>query len=436
LNTQQPIAIFWFRRDLRLEDNAALYHALQSGYAVLPVFIFDTQILDALVNKHDKRVAFIHLALQQLHAGLQLTGSGLQVMHGTPIACFKTLLQTYTIKAVYTNEDYEPYALQRDQHIADVLQTNGIAFYSYKDQLIFAKDEILKDNGTPYTVFTPYSRRWKEKLKSTTIEDFQIEKHKASFYKYKPQPLPTLKDIGFNDCNLTWQAPALQNDIAINYNTTRDYPAIPGTTRLSVHLRFGTISIRKLVKQVMVLNEVLLNELIWREFYQMILWHFPQVINTSFKKEYDAILWRNKPEEFKHWRNGTTGYPIVDAGMRELNATGFMHNRVRMITASFLTKHLLIDWRKGEAYFAEKLMDYDLAANNGGWQWAAGCGCDAAPYFRIFNPYLQTEKFDKALQYINKWVPELNSLQYPAPIVAHTLARERCLKAYKLALNR
>ncbi|MDR3678968.1 MAG: deoxyribodipyrimidine photo-lyase [Flavipsychrobacter sp.] len=430
----QTISIFWFRRDLRLADNAGLYHALRSGSPVLPVFIFDTAILDDLKDKKDKRVDFIYRTLDAMHSRLKEMGSGLHVHYGTVTDCYKQLLQTYTISSVYTNHDYEPYAQKRDEQIAALLSTHNIPFHTFKDQVIFEKDEVVKDNKEPYTVYTPYSRRWKERLTDFYLKPYPTQKYFKNFLQYKPVPIPELTAMGFQKTDLRLTPPRLDEHIAATYDKTRDYPATHGTTRLGIHLRFGTISIRALVTQAKALNATLLNELIWREFYQAILWHFPHVVGQSFKKDYDNIQWRNNEKEFAAWCSGETGFPIVDAGMRELNATGYMHNRVRMITASFLTKDLLIDWRWGEAYFAEKLLDYDLAANNGGWQWAAGSGCDAAPYFRVFNPTLQTEKFDPKLEYVKHWVPEYDTLTYK-PIVDHKAARERCLKVYKAALS-
>jgi len=432
----QPISIFWFRRDLRLTDNAGLYNALRSGRPVLPVFIFDTHILDGLEQKQDRRVHFIHNALARLQENLKECGSTLYVLHNTPQAAFKKLVEEFNISAVFTNHDYEPYAIKRDDEIRKFLTKNDIAFHTFKDQVIFEKDEITKDGKAPYTVFTPYSRKWLQKLNDFYLKPYPNHRYFKNFLQHPPKRIPSLAAIGFREAEPNAVTPKLNEDTALHYDKTRDFPAINGTTRLSVHLRFGTISIRQLAAQAKSLNATLLNELIWREFYQMILWHFPHVADGAFKKNYDNIEWRNNEREFELWCKGQTGYPIVDAGMRELNETGHMHNRVRMITASFLTKHLLIDWRWGEAYFAEKLLDYDLAANNGGWQWAAGTGCDAAPYFRIFNPYLQTKKFDPDLKYIKKWVPEFEGPAYPQPITDHTIARDRCLKAYKKALNR
>lgn len=430
------VSIFWFRRDLRLFDNAGLYHALRSGYPVVPVFIFDTNILDELDDKTDKRVNFIHRQLEKMHAKLVSMNSTMHVLNSTPDEAFRKLVSLYDIQAVYTNHDYEPYAKERDNRIASYLQGQGIRFHSYKDQVIFEKDEVLKDNGEPYTVYTPYSKRWKAKLNEFYLKPYPAEKYFSNFYQQQALPLPTLEDIGFKPTDAHIPQDELDEAVAKDYHNTRDIPSLQGTTRLSIHLRFGTISIRQLAADAKALNEKLLNELIWRDFYQAILWHFPHVVNHAFKPEYDKIAWRNNEEEFKLWCEGKTGYPIVDAGMRELNNTGYMHNRVRMIVASFLVKHLLIDWRWGEAYFAEKLLDFDLASNNGGWQWAVGSGCDAAPYFRIFNPYLQTQKFDHELKYIRKWVPEFEDFtKYPQPVVEHDFARKRCLEVYSAALK-
>lgn len=432
---KEQVSIFWFRRDLRLNDNAGLYHALRSGYPVVPVFIFDTNILDELEDKADKRVDFIHRSLQKIQLQLIGMGSTLHVLYSTPADAFNKLSNAYDVCAVYANHDYEPYASKRDSEIANQLLEKNIPFYSYKDQVIFEKDEILKDDGKPYVVYTPYSKKWKAKLNEFYLKAYPTEKYFSNFFRQPVIDIPSLKQLGFVETDIIYTTPILDEEIAKNYHETRDIPAIKGTSRLSVHLRFGTMSIRELATNSKKLNEKLLNELIWRDFYHMILWHFPEVINRSFNVEYDTIEWRNNEYEFELWKQGKTGYPIVDAGMRELNATGYMHNRVRMIVASFLTKNLLIDWRWGEAYFAKKLLDFDLASNNGGWQWAAGCGCDAAPYFRIFNPYLQTEKFDGKNIYIKKWIPEFGTDSYPNPIISHDEARNRCLSVYKSALD-
>lgn len=423
--------ICWLRRDIRLHDNAALFFALQENKDVIPLFIFDTEILDSLEEKKDARVEFIHQAVSELKSQLEQLGSSLLVLHGNPIDIFKNLKPS----AVYVNRDYEPYALARDNEVRTDLQSRGVKFNTYKDHVIFEPTEVLKSNGTPYTIFTPYSRKWQEIFKPVHAKSYSVEALQNNLMKTAPLPLPSLNDIGFSRTTIHFPERVIKASTIEKYDQQRDFPAIKGTSRLSIHIRFGTVSIRKLIQVALKKNKVWLNELIWREFYQMILWHFPQVVTSSFKMEYDRISWRNNVEEFNAWCEGKTGYPIVDAGMRELNQTGFMHNRVRMITASFLTKHLLIDWRWGEAYFAKKLLDYELASNNGGWQWAAGSGSDAVPYFRVFNPQLQAEKFDPQNQYVKKWIPELNTNEYPTPIVDHKFARERALKAYKAVLG-
>lgn len=428
----KKVSIFWFRRDLRIEDNHGLFQALSASEPVLPLFIFDTNILDRLPSKKDGRVEFIHQAITLLNEAI---GGHLCVKHGNPLAIFKDLMTKWDIVRIYTNHDYERYGLDRDVSISELAQEKGVEFRTFKDQVIFEKDEVLSGAGTPYTVFTPYSRKWKALLAETSLPNFPSSE--STNYVSDTFTLPSLADIGFQSSGLLFPQASVADELIRAYAQDRDFPAKPGTSRLSVHLRFGTLSIRSLVRQAIGKSEVWLNELIWRDFYFNILHHFPHISEKhSFRKEYDRMNWRNNEEEFKAWCEGKTGYPIVDAGMRELNATGFMHNRVRMIVASFLVKHLLIDWRWGEAYFAEKLLDFDFAANNGGWQWASGSGCDAAPYFRVFNPTLQTQKFDQSLAYIKKWVPELQELSYPAPIVNHELARARVLAAYKEALGK
>ena len=402
---------------------------------MLPVFIFDTNILEQLPSKADRRVEFIHEALMGLQQQLKELGSTLVVFHDTPLNAFKQLVKQYTIEAVYTNHDYELYAQERDNSMATFLQEHKIAFHSWKDQVIFEKNEVTKDDGKPYTIFTPYSKKWKAKLNKFYLKSYPTKKYCNNFHQHAVKRIPSLQAIGFEKTGGGFPTDSPDNAILKQYDKQRDIPGVNGTSHLGVHLRFGTISIRQLAQKAMKLNETFLNELIWRDFFQMILWHFPHVgKGMAFKAEYDFIKWRNNEKEFARWCEGTTGYPIVDAGMRELNATGFMHNRVRMITASFLAKHLLIDWRWGEAYFAEKLLDFELASNNGNWQWAAGCGCDAAPYFRIFNPYTQTQRFDPDFTYIKKWVPEFSADSYPAPIVEHEIARQRCLEVYKKGL--
>ena len=434
-STKTPIVIFWFRRDLRLEDNVALYRALNSGFLVLPIFIFDTEILDNLENKKDARVLFIHQEITKLKRELEKLGSSLLVFNSTPKKSYLEILQKFDVKAVFANRDYEPYAQKRDKEIYLFLKEKGIEFIGSKDHVIFEKDEIVKDDKKPYTIFTPYSRKWKNNLNEFCLEPYSTEKYFNNFYKCQPFNLPSLADIGFEEFQFNFPERKIDIKIIKEYEINRDFPAINGTSRLSLHLRFGTISIRKLAKIALSTSEKWLNELIWRDFYQMILYQFPHSAINSFKPNYDKIKWRNDEKDFKNWCEGKTGYPIVDAGMRELNQTGFMHNRVRMIAACFLTKHLLIDWRWGEKYFAEKLLDYDMASNVGGWQWAASSGCDAVPYFRIFNPEIQTKKFDPDLKYIKKWIPELETKLYPQMIVDHKMARKLCLDAFDKIKN-
>ena len=428
------LSIFWFRRDLRLKDNHGLYQALESGKKVLPIFIFDEDILDLLENKSDKRVDFIIQALQTLNSFLKSKNKGIKIFKGKPLEIYKKLTENYEIETVYCNEDYEPYAIKRDQEIADFLASKNIAFHSFKDQVIFHKDEIVKADKKPYTVYTPYSKLWLNEFQKVDLQGFTSEKKLDNLLDIPFEEFK-LEDIGFQKTELTFEVPEADLHIIKTYEETRNFPALKGTTQLGVHLRFGTISVRKLAKIAKENNLTFLKELIWREFFMQILYHFPHVANHSFKPKYDAIPWENNPEFLEKWKAGKTGFPIVDAGMRELNATGFMHNRVRMITASFLIKHLLTDWRIGEAYFAEKLMDYDLSANNGNWQWCASSGCDAAPYFRIFNPDEQQKKFDPDFKYIKKWIPEFGTKYYPKPIVEHKKAREKVLKVYKEALD-
>lgn len=430
----QKVVLFWFRRDLRLEDNAGLDAALSSGFPVVPVFIFDTTILQHLEDKDDRRVSFIYAALEDLQDKLISVESSLDVRYGKPIDTIKALLQDYTVQAVYTNHDYEPDAVKRDEEISRMLQAIGVHFHAFKDQVIFEKDEVVNDDGSGYMVYTPYAKKWKRRLQETGLSSYPSQKKMAHFFRQKRRAFPSLEAMGFV---LNPDIPALEKankSIMSQYHQTRDIPSQKGTTRMGIHLRFGTISVRQLVAQAMELNEVYLGELIWREFFMQVLWHHPRVVTEACKKEYDAIRWRNNEAEFERWCRGETGFPIVDAGMQELNATGFMHNRVRMIVGSFLVKDLLIDWRWGEAYFARRLLDYELSSNNGNWQWVAGCGCDAAPYFRVFSPEAQAKRFDPEGTYIRKWVPEFETKDYPRPIVDHAAARERCIKVYKAAL--
>lgn len=428
-------AIFWHRRDLRIHDNAALYKSLKRGYQVQPVFIFDTTILDSL-PKNDQRVRFIHKAITELKNHYLKLGADLLVKVGDPVDVIPELVKELTAQAVFTNRDYEPRAIQRDKKVSELLSKLDCEFIGAKDQVIFEKSEIVKGDGLPYTVYTPYSKRWKEKLNDFYLKAYPVEKYTSNLRKSKASALPMLKDLGFIDSKeQDFPSNAIPEKIIKNYHETRDIPSILGTSRLSVHLRFGTISIRELALVALKKNEKYLNELIWRDFYQMILFHFPYIVDGAFKKNYDKIQWEFDEKQWQAWCEGKTGYPLVDAGMRELNQTGFMHNRVRMVVASFLTKHLLHDWRLGEHYFAEKLLDFDLASNIGGWQWAMGGGNDAAPYFRVFNPTSQQEKFDPKFEYIKKWVPEFGTDAYPKPIVEHVFARNRVLERYKKALS-
>lgn len=433
--SMEKVVLFWFRRDLRLEDNAGLFAALSSGLPVVPLFIFDSDILSQLEDKDDKRVSFIYAALQVLQQQLTAVGSTLEVHFNKPETVVAQLLLRYNVQAVYTNHDYEPYARQRDEKIRQLLQIRGVLLHTFKDQVIFEKAEIVKDNGSGYMVYSPYAKKWKAALKDTHYNAYPSEKLLPYFYKQQALPLPSFEQLGFVQNNAIPAIASADRTIIINYHQTRDIPSLPGTTRMGVQLRFGTVSVRKLLAIALSLNEVYVSELIWREFFMQILWHHPRVAMQACKQEYDNIHWRNNEEEFQQWCRGETGFPIVDAGMREMNETGFMHNRVRMIVASFLVKDLLIDWRWGEAYFARQLLDYELASNNGNWQWAAGCGCDAAPYFRVFNPATQAKRFDPQGKYIRRWVPEFDTLQYTKPIVDHAAAKERCIRAYKTALQ-
>ena len=455
------VAVFWFRRDLRLHDNAGLYHALKSGYPVLPLFIFDTNILDDLTDRSDPRVGFIHQSLQKIRETLLEQGSDMLVLRGNPEDVWKDVLARFEVKKVFTNRDYEPYAVSRDRAVSDMLQRRNIPFHTTKDHVIFECDEVLKSDGTPYTVFTPYKRRWLEKLNSRIssqsdengetqpvpyfLKSYPTEIYTANLIRKDSLTtgqlamtgnFPSLEALGFAPSEIVIPSAVVARSVVKNYDKTRDFPSLDATSKLGIHFRFGTISMREKSRNALVLNETFLSELVWRDFYSQILANFPDVASRSFRPEYDRISWRNDPAEIEKWKAGKTGYPIVDAGMRQLSKTGYMHNRVRMITASFLTKHLLADWRIGEAWFAEKLLDFDLASNNGGWQWAAGCGTDAAPYFRIFNPTEQTKKFDSEYKYVRKWVPEFGTPAYPSPVVDHAMARQRCLETYKAGLDK
>ena len=433
---KQPLNIFWFRRDLRLDDNIGFYKALTSEHPVLPVFIFDSEILDEL-PEDDSRVTFIYEALQKMRKILQNENeSSLAMFHGKPIDVYKQLIEAYDIHTVFTNHDYEPYARERDFEIKELLSDHNIEFKTFKDQVVFEQDEVVKKDGKPYMVYTPYMRVWKALFRSQNLEIYDTEPHFDNLIKNSDLPNLNLSDIGFIRSDQKISEYTVTSALIQDYEETRNYPAKDSTSRLGPHLRFGTVSVRKMVQKAIIEdNEIFWQELIWREFFMQILWHFPHTAKDSFKSKYDRIEWRNNEDEFKLWCEGETGYPLVDAGMRELNETGFMHNRIRMLVGSFLCKHLLIDWRWGEAYFAEKLHDYEMSSNIGNWQWVAGSGVDAAPYFRIFNPTSQIQKFDKNHDYIKKWVPDYQELTYPHPMVDHKMARERCLQTYKEAVN-
>ena len=432
----QEVTIFWFRRDLRLTDNCGFHNALLSESPVLPFFVFDTEILNTL-PQNDARVTFIYKTLSEMRRELISHGSSLLALHDKPLQAFKKLLSKYKIKAVYTNHDYESYARERDKKINDYLKPQGIEFQSFKDQVIHERNEIVKDDGRPYVVYTPFSRKWLTRYQEEENRSFPSEQFLENCLKTAtPLPFPSLEEMGFVQSSVKVPDRDVSPKLIQAYEATRNFPAKDRTSRLGPHLRFGTVSVRKMVSKASnEENNTFLKELVWREFFMQILWHFPHTEHSSFKPRYDRIQWRNDEQDFRRWCEGTTGYPLVDAGMRQLNETGFMHNRVRMLVGSFLCKHLLIDWRWGEAYFAEKLLDYEMASNVGNWQWVAGCGVDAAPYFRIFNPTTQIQKFDKDLQYIKRWVPDFQELTYPTPIVDHKFARERCLRVYKEAVG-
>ena len=434
--TTENKTLFWHRRDLRTEDNAGLFKALSESSSVVPVFIFDQIILNRL-EKNDPRVSFIHQELISLKKFYESQGSDLLVYYGKPIELIPKIAIDLACKKVFTNRDYEPYAIQRDRAVFENLKNQNIAFIGTKDHVVFEKNEVLKDNGTPYMVFTPYSKKWKSIFVENYVSLFDSNKNLDKLYSASSsQKMLSLNDIGFEENHTLFPDKKISKQTIEKYHERRNFPSQNGTSRIGLHLRFGTISIRSVVNKAVKSSETYLNEIIWRDFYQMLIYHFPHSAKNSFRKEYDLIEWNKDMDHFQKWGDGKTGYPIVDAGMRELNQTGHMHNRVRMIVASFLTKHLLIDWRLGEAYFASKLLDYELASNIGGWQWASGSGCDAAPYFRIFNPITQQQKFDKEMKYVKKWVPEINSPNYPDPIVDHKMARERALERYKTGLKK
>lgn len=476
-------ALVWFRRDLRCEDHAALYHALRRFEQVYCAFIFDTDILEALSTRTDRRVEFIHASVQALHDGLKAlakhndaAGAGLIVRHGSARTGIVQLAQELGVQEVLTNRDYEPDALERDLHVSRALYKLGIGFTDYKDQVLLDRDEVLTQQGKPYSVFTPYKRAWLQKLNAFQLKAYPVARYAGHLAKLpKGESLPSLADLGFEPTNLqalkipTGMAGAqeLLQDFLPRmkaYQQARDFPGRKGVSYLSVHLRFGTISIRQIAalaaEQAAQGSEgaqTWLSELAWRDFYFMILWHYPKVVTQSFKAAYDQVQWDDAPDYWQAWCEARTGYPLVDAAMRQLHQTGYMHNRLRMVVGSFLTKDLGIDWRRGEQHFAEHLNDFDLSANNGGWQWAASTGCDAQPWFRIFNPITQSERFDPDGRFIRRYVPELAKVpdkyihfpagmksdalaacglrlgrDYPLPIVDHAKARERTLARFSV----
>ncbi|HVD98355.1 MAG TPA: deoxyribodipyrimidine photo-lyase [Cytophagaceae bacterium] len=428
--TKPEVVIFWFRRDLRLHDNAGLYYALKKEKAVLPLFIFDADILEDLQDKEDARVTFLYDQVKKIYDQLEAKGSSLLTAYGKPLEVYKILLKEYEIKAVYTNHDYEPYAIARDEAVRKLLVSENIKLHTFKDHVIFEKEEIVNETGNPYKVYTPYKNKWLAKANEFYLKSYPVEKYTRHFYKTSPFKFPSLEKIGFRRTKIALPPETVSQGLIRQYDKQRDYPFLDATSRLGIHFRFGTLSIREKAGKAKQLNEVWLSELIWRDFFSQLLYHFPQVVTEPFQEKFKKISWRTDQKDFQKWCEGKTGFPLVDAGMRELNATGFMHNRVRMVTASFLTKHLLIDWRWGEAYFAEKLLDYELASNNGNWQWCAGTGADAQPYFRIFNPITQQQKFDPDFIYIKKWLPEYGTEKYPPPMIDHKEATARAKQAF------
>lgn len=430
----EPVSIFWFRRDLRVYDNHGLFEALSAPLPVLPVFIFDRNILDDLKDRQDRRVSFIHVMLRKIKNLLNQNGSDLWVGYGYPDTIFEELLSRLPVRAVYTNRDYEPYAVRRDESVAAICKKRGIPFFSFKDQVIFEPEEIVSNAGTPYTVYTPYMKKWRQQLSVDHLNSFPSEKLLHHLVKLPPVPMISLQEMGFEESLMEVPSPEVSESIIRNYHRTRDFPALNGTSRLSVHLRFGTISVRELVRKALQWNDTYVNELIWREFFMAGIRHFPAMVDQPFRENFRNFPWRWEQEQFQRWCGGETGFPLIDAGMRELNATGYMHNRVRMVVANFLTKLLRMDWRTGERYFAEKLLDFELSSNVGNWQWSAGCGMDAAPYFRIFNPETQMDKFDPNRDYIRKWVPELNTSRYPNPMISYKKARQEYLELAKKVL--
>lgn len=426
------INIFWFRRDLRLDDNIALNHALAEGIPVLALFIFDTVIIDELPTD-DPRISFIYETLSGINDQLLKSSSSLLILKGDPETLWRNLVETYDLNAVYINKDYEPYSISRDLKVEYIIRKKAVSLYRFKDQVIFEEKEIVKSDNEPYTLFTPYKNRWIQKFKDNGEQKLHLYQTDEQNYFKNIFPFPSKEELGFKK-SLQKVRP-FDLSVISSYDKYRDIPSIDKTSYLGPHLRFGTISIRKIVYMAISENIVFLSELIWREFFMQILFNFPHVVTGNFRSKYDTVPWRNNESDFEKWSTGQTGFPIVDAGMRQLNKTGYLHNRVRMISAGFLCKHLLIDWRWGEAFFAMKLLDYELSSNNGNWQWAAGTGCDAAQYFRVFNPVTQQLKFDRNKEYIRKWVENIDKPDYPQPMIDHDFARKRVIEAYKSGLG-
>ncbi len=429
-----PVVLHWFRRDLRWQDNRALHAALTSGLPVVPMFVFDQDILSNLDHPSDARVTFLHERIAQLQTEATTHGGSLLVVHGKPLDVVRSLLESGMVRAVYTNEDYEPYAQTRDASIQEELDAKGIPFHTFTDHVVQAPGEVMKPDGTPYTVFTPFSKRWHLNLSEENMASAPSEEHLDQLHSWTSTEIPSLASMGFEKSEISAPEAVLSKDVLAKYADLRDVPSVQGTSRLSVHLRFGTLSIREAARAGFKHSEKWLTELIWRDFYQHIMHAFPHSMTDAFRPQYDRVPWRHSDADFETWAQGKTGYPLVDAGMRELLATGFMHNRVRMVVASFFCKHLLLDWRLGERHFAAHLLDFELASNVGGWQWAAGSGCDAAPYFRVFNPTSQLQKFDRQHEYVKQWVPEFGTPAYPEPMVDHKMARQRAIDTYKAAL--
>lgn len=430
----QETALFWFRRDLRLKDNHGLFQALKSGRPVTCIYIFDTNRLSQL-EKNDARITFIHNTLSDLKKELEEYGSTLDVRFGDPVKIFPHLIRVYNFRQVFANHDYDSYSTELDHKVRNLLMEHSIKFRSFKDHVIFEKNEIIDSKNEPYVTFDPYFKKWKKSITFNKVFNYKSEFYLKNLFNMSPIEFPTINQIGFEKSKIEFNSPSLSLSTIKNYDKTKTFPGIKnGTSRIGIHLRYGTISVRECVNFALSHNDSWLTELIWRDFYNQILFHFPHIENSSFKKSYDKIKWENNEELFQKWCEGNTGYPLVDAGMRELKNTGYMHSQIRIIVSSFLCKNLRIDWRWGERYFSKHLLDFDLASNIGGWQGAAGSGVESTPYFQVSNPLKQTHSFDPQLTYIKKWVPEFKNPDYPKPIVDFIESREICFKMYKKAI--